>query len=205
MRRHAVPRVAQEIRGPTRAGNFIVRACRDGGKKRERGREGEKRGVGYATAVSSRGIRVLDSHPRSRDPPLLSSPPLLQRPLSRSLSLSFSLRRCNPPRPFQLPSCRASRQRCNVGLTRRENARCGVKGTEGNGCETPVRGEGGWLRHKPAIPARMTGDYVIRRDVRALIRAAFACPLARPIPPPGPPRDARFTNEPRPPGSNSPH
>jgi hypothetical protein len=36
----------------------------------------------------------------------------------------------------------------------------------------------------------MTGDYVIRRDVRALIRAAFACPLAPPnlllprVPPP---------------------
>lgn len=64
-----------------------------------------------------------------------------------------------------------------------------------------------WLRHKPAIPARMTGDYVIRRDVRVLVctgsRArSFVRSLARPA---CVPRDARFTNEPRPPGSNSPH
>jgi len=37
-----------------------------------------------------------------------------------------------------------------------------------------------WLRHKPAIPARMTGDYVIRRDVHVLVCAgsrarSFVC------------------------------
>lgn len=73
MQRHAVPHVAQEIRGPTCADNFTVRACvglsscRDRERKTERIREGEKkrRGVGYTTAVNPGGIRVLDSHPRS--------------------------------------------------------------------------------------------------------------------------------------------
>jgi len=88
-------------------------------KRREKGREREKkkRGVGYTTAVSPRGIRVLDSHPRLRpSSPLFSSPP------SPSICL-FS------PLSLHLPSGssfdRESRQSCVPWLTR------GAKGGEG--------------------------------------------------------------------------
>lgn len=64
-------------------------------KRREKEREGErkserrkkKRGVGYTTAVSPRGIRVLDSHPRLRPSPLFSSPMSLYLSLSSAVSL----------------------------------------------------------------------------------------------------------------------
>jgi len=156
---------------------------REGGRAKERRK---KRGVGYTTAVSPRGIRVLDSHPRLRpSPPLFSSP---------YLPLSVSFLRYVPSPPFELVVHRESWQRCVPWLTRREKGRRGNPG-----------GSWGkrWLRHKPAIPARMTGDYVIRRDVRVLVcTGSRARSFVRPA---CVPRDARFTNEPRPPGSNSPH
>lgn len=122
-------------------------------RERERKRERrKKRGVGYTTAVSPRGIRVLDSHPRLRpSPPLSSLPPV---------SLYLSLFSAVPPPPFGLVLHRESRQRCVPWLTRGEKGRGGNPG-----------GSWGkrWLHHKPAIPARMTGDYVIQRDVRVLV------------------------------------
>lgn len=138
------------------------------GRERERERDRdrkEKRGVGYATAVSPRGIRVLDSHPRSRSPSSHSPPVPSRHPcLQLSLFPAASLR----ARPsWRVPTA------LYPGLTR--------KGRRDEREMWRSRGKR-WLRHKPAIPARMTGDYVIRRDVRVPVCTGFACPFIPYVP-----------------------
>lgn len=86
-------------------------------RERRKKKEKKKRGVGYATAVSLRGVRVLDSHPRSRpSPPPFS--PSASLPLFLSLSVSFP--RCTPLLPFGLVLHRESRQRCTGAYTERK-------------------------------------------------------------------------------------
>lgn len=130
MQRHAVPHVAQEIRGPTCADNFTVRACvglsscRDRERKTERRREGEKK----------KRCWVHDScKPRGHTSPRLAPPlmtlvaPFLPLCHSTPVSVCLSFPRCNPLPPFGLVLHRESRQRC-TGLTRREKGRSGEMG-----------------------------------------------------------------------------
>lgn len=158
-------------------------------RKRERKSEREKK---------KKRCWVHDScKPQGHTSPRLA-PPLATLAAPFLLPLSPSICLFSPLCPFT--SLRARRSQrvltalCTVAYAKREGGRRGNPG-----------GSWGkrWLRHKPAIPARMTGDYVIQRDVRVLVcTGSRARSFVRPA---CVPRDARFTNEPRPPGSNSPH